>query len=235
MCNKVIKKIDLKDGYIQTDKGYKIFPFEFEDLDKIYNNERFPDRIRREPRVLNKYNDFANIYILYGFKHVQYYQFKKGELEKISNSISEVILIPKDSVKAKISQLKSYIYENKKFCSYGLINIYKRFKSVTYNNLKFALTISEDLEKVKEQLDLLENMFPPRDGIGDETNIENDLFNYDKYGADILDMSRIENFMFEENSYWIEELSEFGVYESDNPTNVDDSFIKMMDTRNFLS
>ncbi len=230
MCNKEIKKIYLKDGYIPTDRGNKIFPFEFEDLDKIYNIYRFPDRIRRDARVKKIYNFWGNIYILYGFKHVQYYQFKRGELGKISKLISEVILIPENSVKAKISQLKSYINKNEKTCSYDLIKIYNRFKSVSYHNLKDALETSKHLEKVKEKLDCLEKFFPPRDDMVDITNIENDLFNSDKYGANILDMSRLQESMFEELSpiNWTQEFEVNDKYE-------DDSFMKMMDTRSLLS
>ena len=105
----------------------KIFPFKIEDLEKLYNNKRFPDRIRREARVLKIYNTLANysvvtVYLLFeANKKVN----KKSRLTHYANLAHEVIDAPVKSLKAKISQLDRWNYmEKNNQISYGLINAY---------------------------------------------------------------------------------------------------------------
>lgn len=102
----------------------KIFPFKIEDLEKLYNNKRFPDRIRREARVLKIYNTLANysvvtVYLLFeANKKVN----KKSKLTYYANLAHQVIDAPVNSLKAKISQLARFDYMNKNpQISYGLI------------------------------------------------------------------------------------------------------------------
>ena len=102
----------------------KIFPFKIEDLEKLYNNKRFPDRIRREARVLKIYNTLANysvvtVYLLFeANKKVN----KKSKLTHYANLAHQVIDAPVNSLKAKISQLARFDYMDKNpQISYGLI------------------------------------------------------------------------------------------------------------------
>lgn len=159
MLKKDIDEVLTGNLYVLDGGKKKIYPFIFEDLNEIYNIERFPNRVRRKPKVKRKYNYFANIYIILGYKYIEYNNFRKGDINDITNLIHDRVAVTKGSIKAKISQLKAYINTNDKTCSYDLIKIYKRFKNVSYVNLSDALFVSEDLIVVKKQLDILENFF----------------------------------------------------------------------------
>ncbi len=159
MLKKDIDEVSSGNLYILDGNKKKIYPFKFEDLNEIYNIERFPNRVRRKPKAKRKYNDFANIYIVFGYKYIEYNNFQKGYLNDIANFIHDRVAITKGSIKAKISQLKSYINTNDKTCSYDLIKMYKRFKNVSYVNLKNTLFISKELKVVKKELDILENFY----------------------------------------------------------------------------
>ena len=68
-----------------------------------------------------------------------------------------------ESIKVKISQLKAYIHKNKKTCSYDLIKMYKRFKTVPYIDIRDALSINENLVAVKNRLDFIEDFFKQKE------------------------------------------------------------------------
>ena len=116
--------VDNENIAIENEKN---FQFQIEDLEKLYNNKRFPDRIRREARVLKIYNTLANysvvtVYLLFeANKKVN----KKSRLTHYANLAHEVIDAPVKSLKAKISQLDRWNYmEKNNQISYGLINAY---------------------------------------------------------------------------------------------------------------
>lgn len=121
--NKPIHKYPIKE---------KIFPFEVEDLARIHNNERFPNRERRNPKIKKKYNTTANALIVCGQKLVAESNFKRGEAHRVSKRMSKIIDIPVSSIKTKIFQLNSYIElgENKQI-SLGLIKAYEKFIDVS--------------------------------------------------------------------------------------------------------
>lgn len=118
----------------------KIFPFEVEDLARIHNNERFPNRERRNPKIKKKYNTTANALIVCGQKLVAESNFKRGEAHSVSKRMSKIIDIPVSSIKTKIFQLNSYIElgENKQI-SLGLIKAYEKFIDVSGYDLRRVL------------------------------------------------------------------------------------------------
>lgn len=126
-------KYYIRAGYIfNIEMGVKIFPFEFEDLSKNYNIQRFPDRERRNPNILNKYNFFGDIAIVIGYKYLESVNFAKKSPIYIAKKLSNWIDIKEKTIKAKMSQLKAYIKTNEKSCSIGLIKTYLNFKNVPY-------------------------------------------------------------------------------------------------------
>ena len=149
--------------YVLQDGKKKIYPFIFEDLNDSYNIERFPDRVRRKPKAKRKYNYFANIYIILGYKYFEYKNFKKGYIDEIAKLIHDRVAVSVESIKVKISQLKAYIHKNKKTCSYDLIKIYKRFKTVPYIDIREALSFNEDLVVAKNRLDFIEDFFKQKE------------------------------------------------------------------------
>lgn len=117
----------------------KIFPYEIEDLEITYNIKRFPERIRREPRVLRKYNELANYVVVTAYllfkeatiankKPRLKYQAKpdpRPQLTKYAELAHEIIDAPMKSLKAKISQLDRWDYmENNPQVSFGLIKAF---------------------------------------------------------------------------------------------------------------
>ena len=144
--------------YVLDGDKKKIYPFIFEDLNDSYNIDRFPDRVRRKPKAKRKYNYFANIYIILGYKYFEYKNFQKGSIDYIANLIHDRVAVSKGSIKVKISQLKASIGKDEITCSYDLIKMYKRFKMVSYRNLEDALFNNEEnLILVRKQLDILED------------------------------------------------------------------------------
>lgn len=134
----------------------KISPFEVEDLDRIYNNARFPNRERRSPKIKKKYNATANVLIVCAQKLVAESNFKKGEANRVSKRMAGIIGIPVSSMKTKIFQLNSYIElgENKQI-SLGLIKAHKKFINVSgydlrrvFENHKSYLSIEKALNEL---------------------------------------------------------------------------------------
>ena len=132
----------------------KIFPFKIEDLEKLYNNKRFPDRIRREARVLKIYNTLANysvvtVYLLFeANKKVN----KKSRLTHYANLAHQVIDAPVNSLKAKISQLDRWNYmEKNNQVSHGLIDAY-------YNLAHINPQILWNIIKNHDKVDALEEI-----------------------------------------------------------------------------
>ncbi|CAM3548403.1 hypothetical protein [Arcobacter aquimarinus] len=122
-----------------AEENNKIFPYEIEDLERLYNIERFPNRIRREPRVLRKYNELANYVVVTAyllFKEATIankkprlpYEAKpnpRPQLTKYAELAHEIIDAPMKSLKAKISQLDRWDYmENNPQVSFGLIKAF---------------------------------------------------------------------------------------------------------------
>lgn len=138
----------------------KLFCFEYENLDRIYNIPRFPNRVRRYARVLKKYNFFGNIAIVIGYKHFEYLEFKRGTLNFIVENIAELVDLPKSSIKAKISQLKKYVEtDDKNGASKGIINMYEEYKYIEYNELYSILSNHEKYFNLKKAFtDLLNNL-----------------------------------------------------------------------------
>ena len=163
MLNKDIDEVSSGNLYVLDGNKKKIYPFIFEDLNDSYNIERFPDRVRRKPKAKRKYNYFANIYIILGYKYFEYKNFKKGYIDEIAKLIHDRVAVSVESIKVKISQLKAYIHKNKKTCSYDLIKMYKRFKTVPYVDIRDALSINENLVAVKNRLDFIEDFFKQKE------------------------------------------------------------------------
>lgn len=148
-------------GFITIDGITKIYPFQKEDLNLIYNIDRFPDRERRQPKILNKYNFFGNLYIVIGYKFLKDINFKRGYPSIISQRLSIMIFISEEVIKTKISQLKKFVKTGNKECSYGLINMYLKFKNVPYQELlKIANTSYKTLNDKQLAFEDLLKIFP---------------------------------------------------------------------------
>lgn len=122
-------------------KDEKIFPSEREDLSQIYNLDRFPERKRREARILKKYNFVANACCVYGWKlYTRYYFKKKGSRTKAANDVAKILDVPADSIKVKISQIASCAETGKADrMSDGLYLAYNELKDIHYNELRISL------------------------------------------------------------------------------------------------
>jgi hypothetical protein len=163
--------------YYDEDKREKISPFIKEDLNRIYNIERFPNRIRREPKLLRKYNLIGNAAIVIGYYQIHERKFKKGSLKNVAIELNKIIDIPVNTLKVKISQLKDYLATGyDKQISYGIINAYKQFKFVPLKKLYKVFYSYEDFtdEQIEERLKLL---------LTDPTFLNDELDDYDAMAA----------------------------------------------------
>lgn len=120
-------------GYITRDGVTKIYPFEIEDLSKLYNLNRFPERTRRKAKIKRTFNYFGNIFIVIAYKYLVSTNFAKKSPIYISNELAKYIDIPVGTFKTKISQLKSYVNTNEKTCPTDLIKVYLTYQHVTYS------------------------------------------------------------------------------------------------------
>lgn len=151
----------IRQGYIIKKGEVKIFPFVLEDLSKSYNLTRFPDRPRRNPKILRKYNFFGNINIVTGYKYVEVSEFAKKSPIYIAMKINKDIDIPEETIKTKMSQLKAYIKKGEKTCSYGLIKTYLNFKNVPYEELERIISGSHrNLYEMRNAFEELLRWYP---------------------------------------------------------------------------
>lgn len=134
----------------------KISPFEVENLNRIYNIERFPDKPRREAKILLKYNTTTNALIVCGQKLVAESNFRMGEANRVSKRMSKIIDIPVSSIKTKIFQLNSYIKSGEdKYISIGLIKAHKKFINVSGYDLVRVLENHNSYLSIEKALDEL--------------------------------------------------------------------------------
>lgn len=131
-------------AFIDYRNRKKLFPFEYQRLERTLNIERFPNRIRPEPKALKKYNLLANIAIVIGYKKFEYLRFRRGKLNDVVKDIAELVDLKESSLKAKISQLKKYVETDDKNCaSKGMINTYEKYKHIEYDKLYSVLSNHE--------------------------------------------------------------------------------------------
>lgn len=150
--------IYIRSGFITTYNTVKIYPFAIEDLSKSYNLTRFPNRRRRDAKILKKYNFFGNIYVVIGYAYLVKMDFSKKSSIFISKDLSKYIDISETTFKVKLSQLKAYAVREEKTCSYDLIKTYLNYKNVPYSELAQVMNFSHKnlFEKRKEFEKLLE-------------------------------------------------------------------------------
>lgn len=147
--------VDMNRNLVLNQEENKISPYEVENLEERFNMKRFPDRIRREVRVLNKYNTLANyvVVIVYFLFKASLQHSKKSRLAHYAKLAHDLIDAPVNSLKAKISQLNRWDeMETNNQISYGLIDAYYKLANLDPNKL---LTIIKnhgltDAEKEKE-------------------------------------------------------------------------------------
>ncbi len=105
----------------------KIDPWEKEDLSKSYNLTRFPNRIRRSPRTLKKFNFLGNVSIVTGYLLYQSDTSKKNRLTYHAETIHEILDSPVKSIKTKISQIARWKQtDERNQISYGLMATYNK-------------------------------------------------------------------------------------------------------------
>ena len=147
------------------EENNKIFPFEIEDFRKLYNIKRFPERIRRKPRVLKKYNELANYAVVTIFflfkadtiankKPRSLYHAKadpRPRLTYYAKLAHEIIDAPINSLKAKISQIDRWDYmdENHQL-SLGLIKAYYDLANVNLEMLWNIINNHNKLDALEE-------------------------------------------------------------------------------------
>lgn len=154
------KEVYVRKGYISKFGLTKIYPFAMEDLEKLYNLDRFPDRKRKKAKILRKYNYFGNLFVVIGYKYIESTNFAKKSPIYISSELSKYIDISEKTFKTKMSQLKSYIKTNEKTCSIDLIKMYLNYKYVPYWELvKIIEAKHENLFKMKEEFEKLLNIY----------------------------------------------------------------------------
>lgn len=154
------KEVYVRKGYISKFGLTKIYPFAMEDLEKLYNLDRFPDRKRKKAKILRKYNFFGNIFVVIGYKYIESTNFAKKSPIYISSELSKYIDISEKTFKTKMSQLKSYIKTNEKTCSIDLIKMYLNYKYVPYWELVEIIEAKhENLFKMKEEFEKLLNIY----------------------------------------------------------------------------
>lgn len=101
----------LKNHYLNSNidsYSLKIDPWEKEDLSKIYNLEKFPNRERRIPRTLKKFNLIANVAVVTGFLLYERDISKRNRLTYHAETIYEILDSPVKSIKTKISQINRW-------------------------------------------------------------------------------------------------------------------------------
>ena len=154
------KEVYVRKGYISKFGLTKIYPFAMEDLEKLYNLDRFPDRKRKKAKILRKYNYFGNLFVVIGYKYIESTNFAKKSPIYISSELSKYIDISEKTFKTKMSQLKSYIKTNEKTCSIDLIKMYLNYKYVPYWELVEIIEAKhENLFKMKEEFEKLLNIY----------------------------------------------------------------------------
>lgn len=154
------KEVYVRKGYISKFGLTKIYPFAMEDLEKLYNLDRFPDRKRKKAKILRKYNYFGNLFVVIGYKYIESTNFAKKSPIYISAELSKYIDISEETFKTKMSQLKSYIKTNEKTCSIDLIKMYLNYKYVPYWELVEIIEAKhENLFKMKEEFEKLLNIY----------------------------------------------------------------------------
>lgn len=154
------KEVYVRKGYISKFGLTKIYPFAMEDLEKLYNLDRFPDRKRKKAKILRKYNYFGNLFVVIGYKYIESANFAKKSPIYISSELSKYIDISEKTFKTKMSQLKSYIKTNEKTCSIDLIKMYLNYKYVPYWELVEIIEAKhENLFKMKEEFEKLLNIY----------------------------------------------------------------------------
>jgi hypothetical protein len=145
-------------GLIKKEKREKISPFLIENLNRSYNIERFPKRIRREPKILKRYGIIGNACIVMAYREVVALRYSKGSLKKTANKLSKIINISEKSLQTKISQLRLYLGEGyDEQISYGLKKTYKQFKDIPLKKLKKVFYQSKDYtdKEIEERLNKL--------------------------------------------------------------------------------
>lgn len=153
--------IYIRSGFITKVDSVKIYPFAIEDLSKSYNLTRFPNRKRRDAKVLKKYNFFGNIYVVIGYAYLVKMRFSKKSAIYISKDLSQYIDISETTFRVKISQLKSYIMRQEKTCSYDLIKTYLNYKNVPYSELAEVMNFShKNLSEKRKAFEKLLELYP---------------------------------------------------------------------------
>lgn len=145
-------------GLIKIEKRELVSPFLIENLDRIYNRERFPNRKRREPKILRKYGLLGNAYIVLGFREVHELRYIDGSLKKTAKKLSKTVNISAKSLTVKISQLTDYVKEgHNNQISYGLMKTYEKFKDIALKKLKKVLYGDRDYtdEEIEVRLNKL--------------------------------------------------------------------------------
>ena len=144
--------------YEKEEKREKISPFQKENLERLYNLTRFPNRIRREAKTLRKYGLRGNCAIVLGYFLIKERRFLKGCQKEVAIKLNKIINIPVSTLKVKINQLKDYVETGyDKQISYGIIKTYKQFKDVPLKKLNKVFSTYEDFtdEEIEERLKML--------------------------------------------------------------------------------
>lgn len=141
---------------VHNQEQNKISPYEVENLEARFNIKRFPERIRPKARVLKKYNTLANyaVVIVYFLFKASLQYSKKSRLAYYAKLAHDLIDVPENSLKAKISQLHRWDeMETNNQLSYGLIDAYYKLANLDPNKL-LTIIKSHGLNDAEKELEI---------------------------------------------------------------------------------